>query len=70
MRYRIVLESQEEGGFTATVPALPGCISEGETRREVLANIRDAINGWLRCYYSKIKREHPHAELLDISVRA
>jgi len=41
--YKIILEPQEEGGYTVTVPALPGCISEGDTYDEALANIRDAI---------------------------
>jgi predicted RNase H-like HicB family nuclease len=43
MPHEIVLEPCEEGGFTATVPALPGCISQGDTREEALANIREAI---------------------------
>jgi predicted RNase H-like HicB family nuclease len=43
MKLQIVLESSEEGGYTAIVPALPGCLSEGETREEALANIEEAI---------------------------
>ena len=43
MNLKVVLEPSNEGGFTAIVPALPGCISEGETRDEALANIREAI---------------------------
>jgi predicted RNase H-like HicB family nuclease len=43
MKFRVVLEPSEEGGFTAIVPALPGCISEGETREAVLVNVREAI---------------------------
>ena len=43
MKLRIVLETSEEGGFTVYVPALPGCISEGESEEEALANIREAI---------------------------
>ena len=43
MRLKIVLEPSEEGGYTVYVPALPGCISEGETVEEALANIREAI---------------------------
>jgi predicted RNase H-like HicB family nuclease len=43
MKLTIVLEEQEEGGFTVFVPALPGCISEGETREEAIENIREAI---------------------------
>ncbi len=43
MKFRVVLEPSEEGGFTAYVPSLPGCISEGETREEALINIQEAI---------------------------
>jgi predicted RNase H-like HicB family nuclease len=39
----VVLEPSDEGGFTALVPSLPGCISEGETAEEALANIQEAI---------------------------
>ena len=44
MTLRVVLEPSEEGGLTVTVLALPGCISEGDTREEALANIRVAID--------------------------
>ena len=47
MDLTIILEPQEEGGFTAFVPSLPGCISEGETREEALANIKEAIELYL-----------------------
>jgi len=47
MTLRVVLEPSDEGGFTALVPALPGCISEGNTREEALANIREAIELYL-----------------------
>lgn len=43
MRMKVVLEIAEEGGYTAFVPPLPGCVSEGETEEEVLANIKEAI---------------------------
>ena len=43
MKFRVVLEPSEEGGFTAVVPGLPGCISEGDTREEALTNVREAI---------------------------
>lgn len=43
MNVRVVLEPSDEGGYTATVPALPGCISEGDTRDEALKNIEEAI---------------------------
>ena len=41
--FRVILEPNELGGYTATVPLLPGCISEGDTREEALANIKEAI---------------------------
>ena len=47
MRLKIVLEPSEDGGFTAHVPSLPGCISEGDTSEEALANIREAIELYL-----------------------
>jgi predicted RNase H-like HicB family nuclease len=47
MRFKVVLEPSEEGGFTVYVPSLPGCISEGNTIDEALANIREAIQLYL-----------------------
>lgn len=47
MKLKVVLEPCEEGGFTVTVPSLPGCISEGETEEEAMANIREAIELYL-----------------------
>ena len=44
MKLKILLEPSEEGGYTALVPALPGCISEGSTKEEALKNIRQAID--------------------------
>ncbi len=47
MTLKIVLEPSEEGGYTVYVPSLPGCISEGETAEQALANIREAIELYL-----------------------
>jgi predicted RNase H-like HicB family nuclease len=47
MKLKIVLEPSDEGGFTAYVPSLPGCISEGDTYEETMANIREAIELYL-----------------------
>lgn len=43
MKLTIVLEPQEEGGYTAYVPSLPGCISQGETKEEAIKNIKEAV---------------------------
>jgi antitoxin HicB len=47
MQYRILIEQDEDGVFVAECPSLPGCISQGKTRSEVLQNIQDAIKGYL-----------------------
>ena len=47
MKLRVVLEPSEEGGYTVRVPALPGCVSEGNSRDEVLANVEEAIRLYL-----------------------
>lgn len=47
MNLKVILEASDEGGYTAVVPSLPGCISEGDTRNEALANIREAIDLYL-----------------------
>ncbi len=43
MEIEVILEQQEEGGYTVYVPSLPGCISEGETKADALKNIHEAI---------------------------
>jgi antitoxin HicB len=47
MKFRVVLQQDEDGMFAAEVPSLPGCISQGKTRAEALDNIREAIEGYL-----------------------
>jgi predicted RNase H-like HicB family nuclease len=47
MTFKVVLEPSDEGGYTVYVPALPGCISEGDTLEQALQNIREAIELYL-----------------------
>ena len=47
MTLKVVIHPAEEGGFWAEVPALPGCVSQGETVEDVRANVGEAIEGWL-----------------------
>ena len=47
MKIQVVLEPSDEGGHTALVPALPGCISEGDTKDEGIRNVREAIGVYL-----------------------
>jgi predicted RNase H-like HicB family nuclease len=43
MKYTVILERESDGGFVASVPVLPGCVSQGDTRDEVMANIKEAV---------------------------
>ncbi len=47
MKYRVLIEQDEDGMFTAQCPALPGCVTQGQTRTEAIENIREAIAGYL-----------------------
>jgi antitoxin HicB len=47
MRYTVALEQESDGGNVVIMPALPGCVSQGDTRDEALANIREAIEVYL-----------------------
>jgi predicted RNase H-like HicB family nuclease len=47
MKYRVLIEPDEDGVFVAQVPSLPGCISQGNTRAEAVQNIREAIELYL-----------------------
>ena len=47
MKFTVILEPQRDGGYTVSVPALPGCISEGGNREEALKNIKEAIELYL-----------------------
>ena len=47
MKYRVLIEQDEDGVFVAEVPSLPGCISQGNTRTEALRNVQEAITSYL-----------------------
>ncbi len=47
MTLKVLLEQGEDGWIVAHVPALRGCVSQGKTRDEALANIKEAIAGWI-----------------------
>ena len=53
MKLHVVIEKDESGYFVAEVPALPGCFSQGKTHEEALANIKEAVEGWLEVMESK-----------------
>ncbi|MCD6330932.1 MAG: type II toxin-antitoxin system HicB family antitoxin [Thermoplasmata archaeon] len=47
MKFRVIIQQDEDGMFVAECPSLPGCVSQGKTREEALNNIKDAIIGYL-----------------------
>jgi predicted RNase H-like HicB family nuclease len=73
-QYTIILDPDEEdGGYTVTVPALPGCITQGDTLEEAIAMARDAIQGYLEALVKDgqpIPEERQHPQALTISVAA
>lgn len=60
MKFRVVIEPDEDGVFVAECPSLPGCISQGQTRAEAVANIRDAI----QCYLASLAKHNEAVSLL------
>lgn len=70
MEYTVLLERNEDRGWTVTCPVLPGCISEGDTKAEAITNIRDAILLYLRAVRKELtllKRRH-HAQVTHVAV--
>jgi predicted RNase H-like HicB family nuclease len=47
MKFRVIIEADEDGVYVAECPTLPGCVSQGQTRAEAMANMKDAIAGYL-----------------------
>ena len=72
--YTVVLEPDpEEGGYTVTVPALPGCVTEGDTLEEAIEMARDAIRGYiesLKMAGEPIPEEKAEPRLVKVMVAA
>ena len=67
MKIKAIVHQAEEGGYWAEVPALPGCITEGDTIEELESNLKDAIEGWLEVANSNYaSEEDPH--ILEVAV--
>jgi predicted RNase H-like HicB family nuclease len=67
MTFLVTLEPGDDGYIVAECPALPGCVSQGRTREEALANIREAIQGVI-----EVRRKHgipiPEESLIEVEV--
>lgn len=64
--YDVILEPAEEGGFTAYMPGLRGCVSEGDTEEEALENAKDAIRTWLDAWDQVEKHKGSLARVVTI----
>jgi len=58
MKLKIIVHKAEEGGFWAEVPAIPGCMTQGENMKDLLANLHEVIVGCLSIDMEKIKLKH------------
>ncbi|MEJ5261829.1 MAG: type II toxin-antitoxin system HicB family antitoxin [Ignavibacterium sp.] len=70
MKFRVIITQDEDGIYIAECPALPGCISQGETREQALENINDAIKGYLE---SLKKHNEPippsiYEEIIEVNI--
>lgn len=69
--YTVYLQKAEEGGYTISAPALPGCVTQGETRQEALEMIKDAIEGYiasLKKHGEPIPQEAGEIEKVSVSI--
>lgn len=67
MKLKVVLEPSDDGGFTVFVPALPGCLSEGENKEAAIKNIREAIELYLEPVEDDLTLS-PEAEEIELAV--
>ena len=67
MKIKILLEPNDEGGYTVFAPTLPGCISEGDTKEEAIENIKEAIELYMKPVQDDILIM-PSAEIIELAV--
>jgi predicted RNase H-like HicB family nuclease len=66
MKLHAIIEQDEAGYYVAEVPALPGCLSQGNTYEEAVANIKEAVEGWLETMESK--HAITHGRFVEVTV--
>ena len=67
MKFKVILEENEEGGYIISVPSLPGCISEGDTKEEALENIKEAIELYLEPDIEELSSKK-NIQILEVSI--
>ncbi len=67
-KFNVVIEEDEDGGYIAEVPSLPGCHTQGDTPEEVLKNIKEAISLYIETIGARIPPEYMERELIEVIV--
>lgn len=67
IKFTVILREEEEG-YSVQVVELPGCISQGKTRKEALSNIREAVEGYLEAFPEEISQLKRKRELVEITI--
>jgi len=67
-RFTVILREEEDGSYSVQCLELPGAISEGDTRREALKNIREAIQGYLEAFPEEAERLKLKREVVEVSL--
>jgi len=65
MKIQAIIHTAEEGGFWAEVPAMPGCVTQGDTRAELESNLREAVEGWILAGEANLSSEE---EVLEMAI--
>ena len=66
MKLHVIIEKDEAGYYVAEVPALPGCFSQGKTDEEAIANIKEAVEGWLEVM--EAKQSFDSTQLVEVAI--
>lgn len=69
MNFKVIVQKGEDSGFVVECPALPGCVSQGETVDQALENIREAIQAWLAAEYGEnIPENLADQEIYEVAI--
>ena len=67
-KFTVILREEPEGGYSAQCIELPGAISQGETREQAIANMREAIEGYLEAFPEELNQLKRKRELVEVTV--
>jgi len=67
-KFTVILRKEPEGGYSAQCIELPGAISQGENRKQTIANIREAIEGYLEAFPEELNQLKRKRELVEVTV--